>query len=69
VEAHLRDQRRQLLERFPAQRSAEDFARLQAQVSFLDLLIDDLRDGLRAFWIAHCHSDRGSDLSGLSGGI
>lgn len=44
VEAYLRDQRRQLLDRFPAQRSAEEFSRLQSQIAFLDLLIGSLRE-------------------------
>jgi hypothetical protein len=51
VEAHLRDQRRQLLERFPSLRNPDEFLRLQAQISVLDLLIEGLREDLKAFWI------------------
>lgn len=51
LERFLADQRRQLLERFPSQRQAEDFSRLQAQVAFLDLLLDGLREDIRAFYL------------------
>ena len=51
VESHLRDQRRQLLNRFPAQQSADAFSRLQAQIAFLDLLIEGLREDLRAYYL------------------
>jgi len=55
VEAYLRDQRRQLLDRFPAQRSADEFSRLQAQIGFLDLLIGSLREDLRGFYLSADH--------------
>ena len=51
LDLYLRDQRRQLLERFPSQRSAEEFGRLQAQVAFLDLLIGSLREDLLGFYL------------------
>ena len=51
LELYLQDQRRQLLDRFPSQRSADEFFRLQAQVAFLDLLSGSLRGDLRAFYI------------------
>jgi hypothetical protein len=49
VEAHLRDQRRQLLDRFPSQRSGEELLRLQAQIGLLDLLVEGLREDLKCF--------------------
>ncbi len=50
LELYLADQRRQLLERFPSQRQADDFARLQAQISYLDLLLGGLREDVGRFY-------------------
>ena len=59
VEECLRDQRRQLLERFPSQRTPDEFLRLQAQVLFIDLLIESLREELLALWIEKTTTAKG----------